>query len=60
MTIKVTLLLSITLFECWLPNIYFDYHCARAAIFRQRQGFAVVLQSAVPRLTISVEREHAS
>ena len=33
MTIKVTLLLSTTLFECWLPNIYFGYHCARAQQF---------------------------
>ena len=33
MTIKVTLLLSTTLFEYWLPNIYFGYHCARAQQF---------------------------
>ena len=33
MTIKVTLLLSTTLFECWLLNIYFGYHCARAQQF---------------------------
>ena len=33
MTIKVTLLLSTTLFECWLSNIYFGYHCARAQQF---------------------------
>ena len=30
MTIKVILLLSTILFECWLLNIYFGYHCARA------------------------------